>query len=124
MRSAATRFLLLSGLSLSIGVSGGAQQSPAAPNTNDPRVGLKAGLRDAGQAARNLELVATLPKPEGFFDPKAPAGFAVPPERPEREANTASEGERPGAEPNRANAEAPSPEGESGRSGAANLAAG
>jgi hypothetical protein len=47
----------------------------------DPRVGLKAGLRDAGQAARNLELIASVPKPEGFFDPSAPAGTPTPPER-------------------------------------------
>ena len=36
--------------------------------------GSRPGLRDAGVAARNMELVANLPKPEGFFDPKAPAG--------------------------------------------------
>ncbi len=35
---------------------------------------MKPGLRDAGIAAKNMELVATLGKPEGFFDPKAPAG--------------------------------------------------
>jgi hypothetical protein len=69
--------------------SGGAQQSPAPPLTNDPRVGLKAGLRDAGQAARNMELMASLPKPEGFFDPKSPGGIPTPPERPERETNAA-----------------------------------
>ena len=34
------------------------------------------GLRDAGEAARNMELIAHLPKPDGFFDPKAPAGNA------------------------------------------------
>jgi hypothetical protein len=49
----------------------------------DPRVGLKPGLRDAGQAARNLELVASLPKPEGFYDPKQPAGEPTGPERPD-----------------------------------------
>ncbi len=48
--------------------------------SSDPRVHLKAGFRDAGEAALNLELVATLPKPEGFFDPHAPAGLPVPPE--------------------------------------------
>ena len=56
---------------------GDAQQRQA----TDPRVGLKGGLRDAGQAARNMELVASLPKPDGFFDPKAPAGTPTPPER-------------------------------------------
>src|SRR5215217_1029543 len=60
---------------LGLGVRGQGQQ-PA----KDPRVGLKAGFRDAGQAARNLELVASLPKPEGFFDPKAPAGEPTGPE--------------------------------------------
>src|SRR4029077_8516942 len=46
-----------------------------------PRVGLKAGLRDAGEAARNMKRIATLAKPEGFFDPKAPGGDPTPPER-------------------------------------------
>ena len=48
----------------------------------DPRAALKPGFRDAGQAALNIELVSTLPKPDGFFDPKAPAGTPAPPERP------------------------------------------
>jgi hypothetical protein len=42
---------------------------------------LKSGLRDAGQAARNMELVSSLPKPPGFFDPKQPAGEPSQPER-------------------------------------------
>src|SRR5699024_6280069 len=45
------------------------------------RVGLKPGLRDAGVAARNMELTATLPRPDGFFDPKKPAGDPSGPER-------------------------------------------
>ncbi len=45
----------------------------------DPRVGLAAGFRDAGEAIWNLELTASLAKPEGFFDPDNPA--ALPPER-------------------------------------------
>ena len=57
-------------------------QSPAPTTTvaaqNDPRVGLKPGLRDAGVAAKGLELLATLPKPAGFFDPKAPGGVPNP----------------------------------------------
>ena len=44
----------------------------------DPRVGLKAGFRDAGQAISNLTLVASLPKPAGFFDPANPAGNPLP----------------------------------------------
>ena len=42
--------------------------------SSDPRVYLRAGFRDAGQAAWNMELVSALPKPEGFYDPRAPAG--------------------------------------------------
>ena len=42
----------------------------------DPRTGLRPGFLDAGAAARNIELLTTLPKPEGFFDPDAPAGRA------------------------------------------------
>ena len=59
--------------------AGGAQERSA--TSQDPRIGLKPGLHDAGVAARNLELVAHLPKPQGFFDPKAPAGVPTGPER-------------------------------------------
>jgi hypothetical protein len=48
---------------------------------SDPRVGLKAGLHDAGEAARGMERLASLSNAEGFFDPKAPAGAPTPPER-------------------------------------------
>jgi uncharacterized protein (DUF305 family) len=41
----------------------------------DPRANLKAGFRDAGEASLNVELVATLPKPAGFFDPENPMGL-------------------------------------------------
>jgi len=41
----------------------------------DPRVGLAAGFRDAGQAIFNLALVESLPKPPGFFDPDNPASL-------------------------------------------------
>ncbi len=41
----------------------------------DPRVGLAGGFRDAGEAIWNLELMAALPKPDGFFDPDNPAGL-------------------------------------------------
>ena len=57
-----------------------AQQAP--PDPKDPRIGLKPGHTDAGVAAKNMELVSNLPKPPGFFDPKAPAGSVTPPERP------------------------------------------
>ena len=43
----------------------------------DPRVNLSSGFRDAGEAALNLRLVASLPKPAGFFDPDNPSGIPV-----------------------------------------------
>ncbi len=39
----------------------------------DPRAGLAAGLDNAGEAIMNLRLVASLPRPPGFFDPANPA---------------------------------------------------
>jgi hypothetical protein len=64
----------------------GYAQQPAGneprPSTTDPRANLKPGFRDAQVAAWNLDLVATLPKPAGFFDPSAPAGPVSEPERP------------------------------------------
>jgi len=41
--------------------------------SNDPRAGLAAGFTDAGTAILNLELLATLPRPPGFFDPDNPS---------------------------------------------------
>ncbi len=41
--------------------------------SSDPRAGLSAGFRDAGQAISNLELVASLHRPPGFFDPENPS---------------------------------------------------
>ena len=81
MRSTVIRTMCFSALVACAVVRGAAQQTPAAPATNDPRVGLKAGFRDAGEAARNMERIASLPRPDGFFDPKAPAGSPTPPER-------------------------------------------
>ena len=82
MRSVFATCLGLAVVSLLVALEGGAQERPApTATTNDPRVGLKAGLRDAGEAAKNMKRIATLPKPEGFFDPKAPGGEPTPPER-------------------------------------------
>ncbi len=64
-----------------------AQEPPSA--ATDPRTGLKAGFKDAGTVARNLELLKSLPKPEGFFDPKSPLGTPAPPEQTGRQ-NSAS----------------------------------
>jgi len=43
----------------------------------DPRVNLDAGYDDAGQASMNMNLVAALPKPDGFFDPANPMGLPM-----------------------------------------------
>ncbi len=43
----------------------------------DPRVDLKPGFDDAGEASWNMELVTSLPKPEGFYDPHAPRGLPL-----------------------------------------------
>jgi uncharacterized protein (DUF305 family) len=52
--------------------------------SSDPRAGLAAGLDDAGQAISNLERVASLHKPVGFYDPKNPS--ELPPAPPDGEA--------------------------------------
>ena len=55
----------------------------------DPRVQLASGFHDAGEALWNMALVATRPKPEGFYDPNSPAGRPMPVEAdPEPEAET------------------------------------
>ena len=43
----------------------------------DPRVNLRAGFDDAGQASLNMQLIAALPKPAGFFDPDNPEGLPM-----------------------------------------------
>ena len=75
-------------------------------SSTDPRVGLKAGFHNAGEAARNMEVIASLPKPEGFFDPKTPAGASIPAERVPNSPTGASVEDPP--DPN-ANAAAPTP---------------
>ncbi len=54
----------------------GGGQAPAPQTPPDPRVGLKAGIRDAGIAAKGMELVTSLPKPAGFDDPTGTGGLA------------------------------------------------
>ena len=68
---------------LSCGIAVMAAQGSGDGSKADPRVGLKPGLRDAGQAIRNLDLVASLPKPAGFFDPAKPIGDPTPAEEPD-----------------------------------------
>jgi hypothetical protein len=76
-------------LSVSFAVVCAGQASAPAPgnpraSSDDPRVGLKAGLYDAGEAAFGLERLISLPKPPGFapvpVDPKAPVPAANSPE--------------------------------------------
>jgi uncharacterized protein (DUF305 family) len=56
----------------------------------DPRAGLAAGLADAGEAISNLERVASLPKPVGFYDPQNPS--ELPPQAPESGDNGPGDG--------------------------------
>ncbi|KLJ02302.1 hypothetical protein WQ56_01715 [Luteimonas sp. FCS-9] len=51
--------------------------------SEDPRSKLAAGFRDGGEAVRNLRLVASLPRPSGFYDPGNPAD--LPPPVPEKD---------------------------------------
>lgn len=51
----------------------------------DARANLEPGFENAGQAIMNLELVAALPKPPGFFDPENPAG--LPPVKPNEDSD-------------------------------------
>ncbi len=99
MRSVVARGLLFAVVLASVVIVADAQQATNGNHNgsdprNDPRVGLKPGLKDAGQAARNMELIATLPKPEGFFDPKEPAGVPSGPEEDPKVAGEAGEGAR------------------------------
>lgn len=41
----------------------------------DPRIGLRPGWNDAGEAASNIELIGHQPIPTGFFDPANPGSF-------------------------------------------------
>src|SRR5215207_5497022 len=90
MRSGVGRVLHVAAIWLLALAAGVAQERTPAGAAADPRVGLKAGLHDAGQAARNMELISNVPKPEGFFDPKMPAGMVTPPEHDARDADIAA----------------------------------
>ncbi len=64
--------------------------------SSDPRAGLAAGFDDAGQALLNLELIASLARPAGFFDPNNPA--ELPPHRLRGDEDAATQGDEDGAE--------------------------
>ena len=101
MRSAAVRFagalavalIVLSVLTVGMAQERAKDEGAAATAATDPRVGLKPGLKNAGEAARNMERVASMPKPEGFFDPKMPAGLPTPPERDRSQSGAAAASE-------------------------------
>jgi hypothetical protein len=52
-----------------------AQDTTFVWDRGDPRIGLGAGWLDAESAIQNLELVGTLPRPQGFHDPENPGSF-------------------------------------------------
>ncbi len=71
-RAARGRRLVLAGalLNLPAGLGAQANQAPGdVPTATDPRVGLKAGFDDAGEAIEGLRLLAHRPPPTAFFDP-------------------------------------------------------
>ncbi len=67
-------------LGLSLSAVDVAAQTPPDQNTaprmtwdpNDPRIGLRAGWLDAESAISNMELVSSLARPDGFFNPETP----------------------------------------------------
>jgi hypothetical protein len=104
-RRAAAIGALTASLSLFLSFPGlGAAQTAAPPppkstvytnpraSSDDPRIGLKAGLYDAGEAAFGLERIASLPKPSGF----APGDFFATPAPPAPEP---AEGDKRPAQP-------------------------
>ena len=80
MKSLATFVICLTGLCTCAVFPGHAQEQATTATAPDPRAGLTPGFRTAGETSRNMHRVSSLPKPEGFFDPKAPAGTPTPPE--------------------------------------------
>jgi hypothetical protein len=59
-------------------LAAGVLAAPAASaqgTSTDPRVGLRAGWTDAGQAARNMELVSHVDRPAGFSNPQNMGDF-------------------------------------------------
>jgi hypothetical protein len=86
--------LLRGGMSLALAISlpmlCAGQSGASAPGTHvysnprasmdDPRVGLKAGLYDAGEAAFGMQRITSLPKPPGFAPGNVLAAPAPPPD--------------------------------------------
>jgi hypothetical protein len=55
----------------------GAAWTPARAQARDPRIGLRAGWMNAGEAARNMALVSHTPRPTGFIDPQNMNDFGL-----------------------------------------------
>src|SRR5689334_1547283 len=106
LRSAAS-FSVFLGLvfsSVGAGQPGAATPPKPAPPTvysnpragaDDPRIGLKGGLYDAGEAAFGMQRIATLPKPPGFA-PGSDATATTPPPEPPAEPGVPAAGGRGG----------------------------
>ena len=71
------RSSLLKGLALTMLVASAAaaQDTQVIATSNDPRIGLKPGIYDAGSASRNLELIGHADRLPNFSDPKDPGSF-------------------------------------------------
>ena len=72
------RNTLLKGIALSLLTASAAMaqiDTQVIATSNDPRIGLKAGLYDAGSASRNLELIGHADRLSNFADPKDPGSF-------------------------------------------------
>jgi hypothetical protein len=68
------RLLLVLGLTAAAAQPAAAKQQPVSTTASspDPRVGLRAGWMDAGEAAWNLRVVSKTPPSEKFFSPTTP----------------------------------------------------
>ncbi len=73
-RAAVFSALILS-TTLCVASLASAQADTSAGNRADPRLSLRAGSSDAGEAASNLVLIAHRPRPDRFFDPADPGSF-------------------------------------------------
>ena len=85
MRTSVVKGICVAAGVLAASIGGGAKGArqnppPTVPplteaQKNDPRVGLKPGMTDAGDVAKNIELVGHLPKPDRFVDPSGRGGL-------------------------------------------------
>jgi hypothetical protein len=96
MKAVAGALTCLVALAVAVAARTGAAQTGG----QDPRIGLAPGFRNAAVAARNLELVVSVPKPAGFFDPAAASGVPTGPETEEgADAKPAEKPDKPATPP-------------------------